>query len=72
MFDNQATPVQATQSRQTMRVHVVDIEMSFGSMVVFMVKLALASIPAAIIFWMFMFGMAVLFSGLTSGALMLL
>lgn len=35
--------------QMTGKVVVTDVKMPFGSMVVFMVKLALASIPAAII-----------------------
>jgi len=33
------------------RVTVVDIEMPFWSMVIFLVKLAIAAIPAMIILW---------------------
>jgi len=47
------------------RVVVVDIRMKFWSMVVFMVKLAIASIPAALI----LFAMALLFAGLWTGLL---
>lgn len=42
MFDMHADQI-------TGKVVVTDVKMPFGSMVVFMVKLALASIPAAII-----------------------
>jgi hypothetical protein len=43
------------------KVKVVDIEMSFGSMVTFMVKLSFATIPAAIIIIMiWMVGLALL------------
>ena len=44
---------------------VVDIRMKFWSMVVFMVKLAIASIPAALI----LFALALLFAGLWTGLL---
>lgn len=47
------------------RVVVVDIRMKFWSMVVFMVKLAIASIPAALI----LFALALLFAGLWTGLL---
>jgi hypothetical protein len=46
------------------RVTVTDIEMPFWSMVVFLVKLAIASIPAAIILWLLMAFLAVLFGGI--------
>lgn len=39
----------AAENVNLVRVRVVDIEMSFGSMVVFMVKGALAAIPALLI-----------------------
>lgn len=52
------------ESSATTHVIVTDIQMPFGSMVAFMVKWAIASIPAAIIlvivgsfFWAFMFAM---------------
>ena len=46
----QQTPATAVvQLPTTMRVVVTDVHMSFGSMVVFMVKWTLASIPAFII-----------------------
>ena len=45
-------------------VTVTDIRMPFGSMVVFMVKWTLASIPALIILFAFGFAVSVLFSGL--------
>ena len=41
--------VSATQSHNTNEVIITDIKMKFGSMVVFMVKSVLASIPAMII-----------------------
>lgn len=39
----------AAQQQEVQQVNVLDINMSFGSMVVFMVKWAIAAIPAAII-----------------------
>lgn len=42
------TPAQSSE-HSVQRIVVSDIRMSFGSMVVFMVKWAIASIPAAII-----------------------
>jgi hypothetical protein len=56
------------------RVVVTGIDMSFGSLVVFMVKLALASVPAAFILWIIMaflsviFWLAILSLGLIGGA----
>ncbi|MEJ5365417.1 MAG: hypothetical protein WHS86_09970 [Desulfosoma sp.] len=49
---------------QEQRVVVVDVDMKFGTMVLFLVKLAIASIPAAIILFVvgllvaMMFGMS--------------
>ena len=49
----QQTPVTAVvQLPATMRVVVTDLHMTFGSMVVFMVKWSLASIPAFIILFL--------------------
>jgi hypothetical protein len=47
-------------------VTIVDIKMPFGSMVVFMVKLALAAIPAAIILAIIYSILAGVFVGLTN------
>ena len=50
---------QQPQPRLPLYVHVKDFEMSFGSMIVFMIKWAIASIPAFIILFiigMFAFG----------------
>lgn len=41
-----------TNKAEKTRVAVRDIEMPFGSMIIFMIKWALASIPAAIILMM--------------------
>ena len=51
---------------QRQQVTVVDIEMPFGSMVVFMVKWAIASIPAFLIL-MVILGAVVTFFGVLSG-----
>lgn len=45
------------KSAQPLKVTVVDFDMSFGQMVVFMVKWAIACIPAVIIF-IFLMGVA--------------
>ena len=42
-------PVPRTESEAPVSVIVRDVEMSFGSMVVFMIKWTLAAIPAMII-----------------------
>ena len=52
---------------QEQRVVVVDVNMKFGTMVVFLVKLAIAFIPAAIILVVVGFIVALLFGGLFSG-----
>ncbi|MBT9437556.1 MAG: hypothetical protein GAS50_00020 [Desulfobacterales bacterium] len=48
-------------------VTVTDIQMPFGSMVVFMIKWAIASIPAAIILFLIASVFAVVFGGIFSG-----
>ena len=45
-------PLVQQQARAPQRVAVVDLEMPFGSMVTFMVKWAIASIPAFIILFL--------------------
>ena len=47
------------------RVEITDIKMPFGSMVVFMVKWAIASIPAIIILWMLFMTFGGVLTGLT-------
>ena len=49
------------------RVVVVDVNMRFGSMVVFLVKLAIASIPAAIILFFIGALLTGIFGGIFSG-----
>jgi hypothetical protein len=48
-------------------VVVTDIQMSFGSMVVFMVKWAVATIPAAIILFALAAFLMTLFGGFSGG-----
>jgi uncharacterized membrane protein len=54
---------------QEQKVVVVDVNMKFGSMVLFLVKLAIAFIPAAIILFFVGLVVAALFGGLFSGLL---
>jgi len=49
------------------RVTVVDIEMPFWSMVVFLVKLAIAAIPAMIILWVLGVFLTLLLGGIFGG-----
>lgn len=49
---------------QEQRVVVVDVNMKFGTMVLFLVKLAIASIPAAIILLFVGAAVAMMFGGL--------
>ena len=48
-------------------ITVTDIQMPFGSMVIFMIKWAIASIPAAIILFLIASVFAVVFGGVFSG-----
>ncbi len=48
-------------------VTVTDIQMPFGSMVIFMIKWAIASIPAAIILFLMASVFAVVFGGIFCG-----
>ncbi|MDL1981180.1 MAG: hypothetical protein LWX02_06855 [Deltaproteobacteria bacterium] len=52
---------------ETKGVTVTDIQMPFGSMVIFMIKWAIASIPAAIILFLIASVFAVVFGGIFSG-----
>jgi hypothetical protein len=45
--ESSATPT------STQYVHIVDIKMPFWSMVVFIIKVSLASIPAVLFMWLF-------------------
>ena len=47
------------------RVEITDVKMPFGSMVIFMVKWAIASIPAIIILWMLFMMFGGVLAGLT-------
>jgi len=49
------------------RVVVVDVKMRFSSMVVFLVKLAIASIPAAFILFLLGLVLAAVFSSMFGG-----
>jgi hypothetical protein len=51
------------------RVVVVDVNMRFGTMVVFLVKLAIAAIPAAIILTLIGAAIVLVFSGMLTGTL---
>ena len=53
-----------TERRSAARVVVTDIHMSFESMVIFLVKLAIAMIPAAIILFLLGVALAGLLGGL--------
>lgn len=55
------------QYRGAQPVVVLDVNMSFGSMVVFMIKWALAAIPALIILAVIAFFLIALFGGALSG-----
>jgi len=56
----QPLEVKTALARSPAEVVVTDIHMSFGSMVTFMVKWALASIPALLIlFFLALFGLAI-------------
>ena len=52
---------------QEQKVVVVDVNMKFGTMVIFLVKLAIAFIPAAIILFFVGVFVVALFGGLVSG-----
>jgi len=54
---------------ETKGVTVTDIQMPFGSMVIFMIKWAIASIPAAIILFLIASVFTVVFGGVFSGML---
>jgi hypothetical protein len=67
-----AVPVQTAPTVTGMQpVTVVDIRMPFGSMVVFMIKWALASIPAVLIIWIILAAIiglgSLIFGGLFGG-----
>jgi hypothetical protein len=62
MFTALAQTVTTSNGQSVQRVTVVDINMSFGSMVVFMIKWALAAIPALIILFILGFVASIIFS----------
>jgi hypothetical protein len=53
--------------QQVQRVVVTDLKMPFGSMVLFLIKLALASIPALLIVWGVMLLLMMLFMAFFGG-----
>jgi hypothetical protein len=55
------------QLHDDQRVVVTDLRMPFGSMVVFLIKLALASIPAMLILWVIMMLLGMVFLALFGG-----
>jgi hypothetical protein len=57
---------------ETKGVTITDIQMPFGSMVIFMIKWAIASIPAAIILFLIASVFAIVFSGIFGGMLSLM
>jgi len=50
-------------------VKITDIKMPFWSMVMFMVKVAIASIPAIIILWIIFAVLAVIFGSIFGGGM---
>jgi len=56
-----------TQSNEKQQVTIVDIKMPFISMVIFLVKLAIASIPAFIILSVIFMILGVVFGGVFHG-----
>lgn len=62
-----SAPSSETLNASTNRVTVTDVQMPFGSMVVFMVKWAIASIPAIIILFVLFSIVAGMFGGIIGG-----
>lgn len=62
-------PRRTHMSRNTQYVVIEDIRMSFGAMVVFMVKWAIASIPAAIILMLIVGALSLIAGGIFGGIL---
>jgi hypothetical protein len=60
-------PDGATGKSTTKSVSVTDVDMPFGSMVSFMVKWAIASIPAAILLAALGFSITLVFTGVLAG-----
>ncbi len=63
------TPAALTASSGPARVIVTDINMSFGSMVVFMVKWSLAAVPAMIILFSLLAIVSTIFGGMFAALL---
>jgi hypothetical protein len=61
-----STPAAASRPEPVL-VRVTDIDISFGQMIVLMVKLAIAAIPAAILLFIIGLVFAVVFGGLIGG-----
>ena len=59
---------EAANGLRTREVVVTDFKMSFGSMIIFTVKFALASIPAFVILYVVALLLGSIFSALLSGA----
>lgn len=59
---SQAQPRQQPQANQRIEVVVTDFDMPFSKLVTFLVKLALASIPATIILAFIFFGISIFFT----------
>lgn len=55
------------QVHEEQQVVVTDLKMPFGSMVVFLIKLALASIPALMIVWIVMMLFMMIFMAMFGG-----
>jgi len=60
-------PSIAAMSKMTNEVCITDIDMSFSSMIVFMVKWAFASIPAFIIIAIIVFAISAILSAVVGG-----
>ena len=62
-------PVNSAAGTQSIRVVVTDVNMRFGSMVVFMIKWVVAAIPAAIILALALALISAIFGGILGGIL---
>jgi hypothetical protein len=56
-----------TKPSAPIRVHIIDIDMPFGSMVTFILKWTIASIPALLILMVLGFMISAMFAGLFAG-----
>ena len=59
------------ENSSTNKVTIVDIKMPFMSMVVFMIKAAIAAIPAFLILSLIITGISILLSSIFGGAMMM-